>query len=73
MKEEIRLREGDDFIKLGQLLKKAGVAGAGSDAKMLIEGGEVSVNGEIELRRGRKCYPGDEICFADRVFKVVSP
>ena len=73
MVEEIVLREGDEFIKLGQLLKKARVVGYGSDAKMLIESGEILVNGEVELRRGRKCYPGDEIKLEDSVFKVVSP
>ncbi len=49
----------DDFIKLGQALKLSGVAGSGVDAKYLIEEGLVKVNGEEELRRGRKLYKGD--------------
>ena len=57
--ETIKLRETDDFIKLGQALKKAGLEGSGVDAKMDIQSGLVKVNGEIEERRGRKLYDGD--------------
>ena len=57
--EEITIK--DDFIKLGQALKLAGLAGSGVDAKFMIEDGIVSVNGEIGLRRGRKVRPGDVI------------
>ena len=53
--EEITIK--DDFIKLGQALKLAGLAGSGVDAKFMIEDGIVSVNGEVELRRGRKVRP----------------
>ena len=42
----------DEFIKLGQALKKAGVVGSGVDAKMLIQDGQVEVNGEVEYQRG---------------------
>lgn len=57
--ETIRLREGDEYIKLGQALKKAGLEGSGVDAKMDIQSGKVLVNGSIEERRGRKLYSGD--------------
>ncbi|SCX91187.1 MULTISPECIES: RNA-binding S4 domain-containing protein [unclassified Butyrivibrio] len=57
--EIIKLRENDDFIKLGQALKKAGLEGSGVDAKNDIQAGLVKVNGEIEERRGRKLYDGD--------------
>lgn len=57
--EEIRIK--DEFIKLGQVLKLAGIADSGVDAKFMIEDGMVTVNGETELRRGRKIYPGDVI------------
>ncbi|MCR5402680.1 MAG: RNA-binding S4 domain-containing protein [Butyrivibrio sp.] len=57
--ETIKLREGDEFIKLGQALKKAGLEGSGVDAKMDILSGKVLVNGSIEERRGRKLYSGD--------------
>jgi ribosome-associated protein len=50
-----------DMIRLGQLLKLAGAAEGGADAKALIAGGQVSVNGEPELRRGRQLHPGDVV------------
>jgi ribosome-associated protein len=55
----IKLRENDDFIKLGQALKKAGLEESGVDAKMDIQAGLVKVNGEVEERRGRKLFDGD--------------
>ncbi len=69
--EEISLREGDEFIKLGQLLKKANMMSSGVDAKMVILDGLVSVNGEVELRRGKKIYPGDVVTFKGESVKVV--
>ena len=69
--EEISLREGDDYIKLGQLLKKANMMSSGVDAKMVILDGLVSVNGEVELRRGKKIYPGDVVTFEGEGVKVV--
>ena len=50
-----------EFIKLGQLLKLANLVGQGSDAKLLITNGEVLVNGNVELQRGKKIYPGDVV------------
>lgn len=67
----IKIREGEDFIRLGQALKKAGIAGSGSDAKAFIVNGEVSVNGEIEERRGRKLYPGDTVSFETETFQII--
>ena len=49
----------DEFIKLGQALKLCGAAASGVDAKYMIEEGNIRVNGDIELRRGRKLYSGD--------------
>lgn len=69
--EEISLREGDEFIKLGQLLKKANMMSSGVDAKMVILDGLVSVNDEVELRRGKKLYPGDVVTFEGESVKVV--
>ena len=57
--EKIVLR--DEYIKLGQALKAAGIVGSGVDAKILIEEGLVSVNGEVETRRGRKLREGDQV------------
>ncbi|HVF78335.1 MAG TPA: RNA-binding S4 domain-containing protein [Solirubrobacteraceae bacterium] len=51
----------DETIRLGQLLKLAGVAGTGGEARELIQDGEVHVNGEIEMRRGRQLRDGDVV------------
>ena len=53
----------DDFIKLGQAMKLAGMVGSGVDAKMLIQDGQVEVNGEVEYQRGKKPHEGDVITF----------
>ena len=53
----------DDFIKLGQAMKLAGMVGSGVDAKMLIQDGQVEVNGEVEYQRGKKIHEGDVITF----------
>ena len=68
---EVEIRQEDEFIKLGQALKKAGLVGSGVDAKMIIQDGWVTVNGEIEERRGRKLYPGDVVSLEGDSFKVV--
>lgn len=49
----------DEFIKLGQALKLAGLVASGIEAKIVIQNGEVTVNGEVDERRGKKLYPGD--------------
>lgn len=59
--QEIKLR--DEYIKLGQAIKAAGMVSSGIDAKIVITGGEVKVNGEVDLRRGRKLYDGDVVEF----------
>lgn len=53
----------NDFIKLGQAMKLAGMVGSGVDAKMLIQDGQVEVNGEVEYQRGKKLHEGDVITF----------
>ena len=53
----------DEFIKLGQALKLSGLAENGAHAKEIIAQGAVTVNGETDTRRGRKCRPGDVIAF----------
>jgi ribosome-associated protein len=54
-----------DMIRLGQLLKLAGAADVGADAKALIAAGDVTVNGEVERRRGRQLHPGDVVGVGD--------
>jgi ribosome-associated protein len=50
-----------DFIRLDQFLKLRGVAGSGGQAKVLIQDGQVTVNGDAETRRGRKLRTGDVV------------
>ncbi|MCD7709326.1 MAG: RNA-binding S4 domain-containing protein, partial [Clostridiales bacterium] len=57
---KVSIRDGEDFIRLGQALKKAGVVGSGVDAKFIINDGQVFVNGEAELQRGKKLYGGEK-------------
>ena len=68
--EIIKLR--DEFIKLGQALKAAGFVESGVEAKDVIQDGLVSVNGEIDTRRGRKLYDGDVVIFEGKEIKIVS-
>ena len=68
--DTISIRDGEEFIKLGQALKKAGLVGSGVDAKMVIQNGEVKVNGEVDTRRGKKLYPGDIFEFDGKQIKV---
>lgn len=63
----------DEFIKLGQALKLAGIAEFGVDAKIMIEEETVKVNGETETRRGRKLYDGDTVEARGMSFTVSSP
>lgn len=60
-----------DMIRLGQLLKLAGTSTAGADAKALIARGQVSVNGEPEVRRGRQLHPGDVVRVRGEALRVV--
>ena len=62
----------DEYIKLGQALKLAGICENGADAKMEVQEGLIRVNGETELRRGRKLYDGDVFAYNGEEFKVVS-
>lgn len=53
----------DDFIKLGQAMKLAGMVGSGVDAKFVIQDGLVEVNGQVETQRGKKLYEGDVVTY----------
>jgi ribosome-associated protein len=61
-----------DMIRLGQLLKLAGVLGAGGEVKALLAEGSVTVNGEREERRGRQLTPGDRVRVGERELEVVA-
>jgi len=56
-----------ESIRLDQLLKVSGLVQTGGHAKIVIQNGEVLVNGEIETRRRRKLFPGDKIEYAGEV------
>lgn len=62
--------ENENWIKLDQFLKYQGVAATGGQAKLMIQDGEVEVNGEVETRRGRKLVEGDRVKVAGRVWQV---
>ena len=66
--ETIKIK--DEYIKLGQALKLAGLVDSGVDAKLEIQEGFVKVNGEVEVQRGKKIYPGDVIEFDGQQVKV---
>lgn len=59
-----------ETIKLGQLLKLAGIAGSGSDAKEVLAAEQVFVNGEPETRRGRQLHPGDVVRVGEDELRV---
>lgn len=66
--KEIKIR--DEFIKLGQALKLSGEADSGLDAKFMIQNGEVTVNDEVETRRGRKLYKDDIFSYQGKEFII---
>ena len=69
--EEFHLRQEDEFIKLGQVLKATGLVDSGVVAKEVIQNGEVKVNGEVDTRRGRKLYDGDLVEFENQTIKIL--
>lgn len=68
--EEVIIR--DEFIKLGQALKLAGLVESGVDAKMVIQDGLVRVNGQVETQRGKKLVDKDEVSFDGNTFVIKS-
>ncbi len=66
---QIKLRE--DYIKLGQALKAAGLVDSGVVAKLEILDGKVKVNGQVEIQRGKKLYDGDLIDYQGEQVKIV--
>jgi len=61
-----------DTIRLGQLMKLANLVDSGSDAKMLLMGGEVMVNDEVETRRGRQLRDGDIVTLDDVSVRILN-
>lgn len=67
--ETIKLR--DEYIKLGQALKAAGLADSGLDAKLFIKSGLVKVNGNVELQRGKKLVDGDIVEYDGNTIHII--
>ncbi|MEV6597641.1 RNA-binding S4 domain-containing protein [Actinoplanes sp. NPDC051346] len=63
---------GGDMIRLGQFLKLADLIDTGGEAKVLIAVGDVTVNGEVDTRRGRQLHPGDVVAVGGRAARVVA-
>lgn len=61
----------DEFIKLGQAMKLAGLVDSGVEAKIVIQDGKVKVNGEVDTRRGRKLYPQDVFEYQGQQITVI--
>jgi ribosome-associated protein len=68
--DEVPIR--GDMIRLGQLLKLAGVIDSGAEVKTVLATERVWVNGQVEARRGRQLYPGDVVRIGERELLVTS-
>lgn len=66
--EVIHLRE--DYIKLGQALKAAGLVETGAEAKAVVQDGLVQVNGQVEVLRGKKLVAGDMVEYSGKTVKI---
>lgn len=66
--EILKLR--DEYIKLGQALKAAGLVQSGVEAKFAIQDGLVKVNGQVEIQRGKKLYEGDMVEFGGNQIRI---
>ena len=71
MSDPVDVAIRDDTIRLGQLLKLAGLAESGGHARELIQDGEVQVNGQVELRRGRQLRREDVVEVGDDTVRIV--
>lgn len=60
------------YITLGQFLKYVGIIGNGCEAKIYLANNEAYINNELDVRRGRKIYPGDVVKVDNQTFKVIS-
>ena len=67
-----KIRINTDFIKLDALLKFAGLCETGGEAKELIQGGAVKVNGEVCTMRGKKCRAGDTVELEGQTVQVAA-
>jgi ribosome-associated protein len=68
---EVNIREGEEYIKLGQALKKAGLVDSGVDAKMVIVDGLVKVDGSVDTQRGKKLHGGETVTYNGETIKII--
>jgi len=68
-----KIRIKDEYIKLEQAMKLGGAIGSGAEAKHEIQEGQVQVNGETELRRGRKLRDGDIFTYLEESWQIEAP
>ncbi len=64
----IKLKE--EYIKLGQTLKAAGLVDTGAEAKLAVQDGYVKVNGEVEYQRGKKLHAGDQVFYNNETIEI---
>ncbi|MCR5824529.1 MAG: RNA-binding S4 domain-containing protein [Lachnospiraceae bacterium] len=67
--EKLVLRE--EYIKLGQAIKAVGFVSTGVEAKIVIQNGEVLLNGNVETQRGKKLYGGDIVSYKGQELEIV--
>ena len=65
------IREGEEFKKLGQLLKVCNMVSSGAEAKTVINEGLVKVNGEVCEMRGKKIHRGDKVIFNEKEVNII--
>lgn len=65
---KIKLKE--EYIKLGQALKAAGLVDTGAEAKLAVQDGYVKVNGEVEYQRGKKLHAGDQVFYNNETIEI---
>ena len=64
------MNQSEPVIQLDQFMKVVGLVGTGGQAKLVIQGGEVLLNGRVETRRKKKLHAGDQVTFAGRTLIV---
>ena len=69
--QELKIREEDEFIKLGQAIKAAGLVESGVEAKLVIQDGQVLVNGQVETQRGKKLTGGEKVPYKGQEILII--
>lgn len=65
-----KIKIKDEYIKLGQAMKLGGLVSSGVEAKIVIQSGKVTLNGHIELQRGKKLHDGDIVSYNDETIQI---